>query len=188
MRSLIEKMPVEKLSDYTIGISKLQNKDYNFFWKGDTSFFETFEDSLVEKGNFEAKLLLRKSEALLHLQLAIKGELELVCDRSLEEFVYPFETEGVQILRFSDHAEPLSDEMELIPRGIAEINVAHYIYELIALAVPMKKLHPKFREEENNEDLILVYSSEKKAQETIKEENEPDPRWEELKKLIEKNK
>jgi len=187
LRSLIEKMPVEKLSDYTIGIAKLQNKDYNFFWKGDTSFFETFEDSLVEKGSFEVNVLLRKSEALLHLQLAIKGELELVCDRSLEEFSYPFETEGIQILRFSDHAEPLSDEMELIPRGIAEINVAHYIYELIALAVPMKKLHPKLRAEENNEDLILVYSSENKENE-LKEENKPDPRWEELKKLIEKNK
>lgn len=180
-------MPVEKLSDYTIGIAKLPNKDHHFSWKGDASFFEAFEDSPVEKGIFEVKLLLRKSEALLHLQLAIRGEIELVCDRSLEEFAYPFETEGIQILRFADHAEPLSDEMELIPRGTAEINVAHYIYELIALAVPMKKLHPKLKAEENDEELTLVYSSDKKTKEE-KEEDKPDPRWEELRKLIEKNK
>ncbi|NJO92327.1 MAG: DUF177 domain-containing protein [Chloroflexia bacterium] len=68
----------------------------------------------------------------------IAGTLQLICDRSLEQFDYPFETEGVQILRFSDQAEPITDEMELVPRGIAEINVAHYIYELVALAVPMK--------------------------------------------------
>ncbi|GAB4124360.1 MAG: DUF177 domain-containing protein [Raineya sp.] len=179
---------MEKLSDYTIGIAKLQNKEYSFSWKGDASFFEAFEDSLIEKGSFEAKLLLRKSEALLHLQFAIKGELGLVCDRSLEDFAYPFETTGTQILRFSDHTEPLTDEMELITRGTAEINVAHYIYELIALAVPMKKLHPKFWAEEKKEDLTLVYSSEKKEQETKKEDSKFDPRWDELKKLIEKSK
>ncbi|MFN3316376.1 MAG: YceD family protein [Raineya sp.] len=181
------KLSVEKLLDYTIGIAKLQNKEYSFSWKGDANFFEAFEDSLVEEGKFEVKLLLRKSEALLHLQLAIKGTLDLICDRSLEEFPYPFETEGIQILRFADHAESISDEMELIPRGAAEINIAHYIYELIALAVPMKKLHPKFRAEEKDEDLTLVYSSENQKKEA-KEEDKPDPRWEELKKLIEKNK
>lgn len=178
---------MEKLSDYTIGIAKLQNKEYSFSWKGDANFFEAFEDSLVERGTFEVKLLLRKSEALLHLQLAIKGVLDLVCDRSLEEFAYPFETEGIQILRFSDHAEPINDEMELIPRGAAEINVAHYIYELIALAMPMKKLHPKFWAEEKDEDLTLVYSSENQKKEQ-EEESKADPRWEELKKLIKKNK
>lgn len=177
---------MERLLDYTIGIAKLQNKEYGFSWKGDANFFAAFEDSLVEQGIFEAKLLLRKSDALLHLQFAIQGTLELTCDRSLEQFDYPFETSGTQILRFSDHAESISDEMELIPRGIAEINVAHYLYELIALAVPMKKLHPRYQTDESSEDLTLVYSSENREKEQI---NEPvDPRWEELKKLIDKNK
>jgi uncharacterized metal-binding protein YceD (DUF177 family) len=180
---------VEKLSDYTLGIAKLQNKEYNFSWKGDANFFAAFEDSLVERGTFEAKLSLRKSEALLHLQFLIQGVLELTCDRSLEPFEYPFQAEGTQILRFSDHAEPLSDEMELVPRGIAEINVAHYIYELIALAVPMKKLHPRFQNDTNTEDLTLVYSSETKEKKEVEDKNNTsDPRWEELKKLIDNKK
>jgi uncharacterized metal-binding protein YceD (DUF177 family) len=131
-------------------------------------------------------MMLRKSEALLHLNFQIDGTLELVCDRSLEKFDHPFHTEGVQILRFSDHAEQINDEMELIPRGLAEISVAQYIYELISLSVPMKKLHPRFKEDQDDstDELKLVYSSEQKKKEV--QEDNIDPRWEELKKIFKK--
>lgn len=177
---------MKTLKDYIVPIAKLQSKDYIYEWGGESAFFATFEQSLVEKGTFQVKMLLRKSEALLHLNFEIKGTLELVCDRSLETFGYPFSTEGIQILRFSDHSEQFSEEMELVPRGIAEIDVSHYIYELIALAVPMKKLHPKFEEEENDDTLTLIYSSEQKDITIEKTDQLPDPRWEELRKLIDK--
>lgn len=177
---------MERLNDYKVGIAKLQNKDYHFEWQGSSDFFTSFEDGFVENGSFTVKMTLRKSEALLHLSFHINGVLELVCDRSLEKFDYPFHTEGIQILRFSDHAEQITDEMELIPRGIAEINVSQYIYELINLAVPMKKLHPRFQNEtDDDQELKLVYTSEKKTKEVNSEDN-TDPRWEELKKIFNK--
>ena len=58
--------------------------------------------------------------------------------------------------------------------------------EFIALAIPLKKLHPRFKdEEEQDEDLStgkIVYSSEAEGDEN-KNENEGDPRWNILKKL-----
>ncbi|MDX1904251.1 MAG: DUF177 domain-containing protein, partial [Thermonemataceae bacterium] len=114
------------------------------------------------------------------------GLMELVCDRSLEIFGYPFQTEGLQLLRFSDHSEQLSEELELIPKGTSQINVAYYIFELITLAIPMKKLHPRFQQEQtnDNEAMLLVYSSEKKEDKKTTDTKNIDPRWEELKKLI----
>ncbi|KOY84763.1 hypothetical protein AD998_00090 [bacterium 336/3] len=177
---------MERLNEYKVGIAKLQNKDYYFEWQVGREFFISFEETFVENGSCKVKMTLRKSEALLHLIFDIEGVLELTCDRSLEKFDYPFHTEGVQILRFSDHSEQITDEMELIPRGIAEINVSQYIYELISLAVPMKKLHPRFQEEKNsNEELTLVYTSNKKTKDQNSEET-TDPRWEELKKIFNK--
>jgi uncharacterized metal-binding protein YceD (DUF177 family) len=177
---------LESLREYTVGIAKLQNKDYYFDWQCGRDFFESFEERFVDNGNCKVNMMLRKSEALLHLNFQIDGTLELVCDRSLEKFDHPFHTEGVQILRFSDHAEQINDEMELIPRGLAEISVAQYIYELISLSVPMKKLHPRFKEDQDDstEELKLVYSSEQKKKEV--QEDNIDPRWEELKKIFKK--
>lgn len=175
------------LQEYTIEIARLQNKDYHYTWIGNDTFFESFAEALVQKGNFEAKMRLRKSDALLQLDFEIQGNLQLVCDRSLDSFLYPFQTQGKQVLQFSDHNEVLDDEFELIAKGTPQINVAQYIYELIMLAVPMKKLHPRYQEKNKEGDIKLVYSSGEK--EIQKEKNtEIDPRWAELKKLLENKK
>lgn len=176
------------LEEYSIAITKLKNQSYQYKWKGNDSFFAAFEDSLVKKGSFEVTMHLQKSEVLIQLNFQIKGKMELVCDRSLESFMYPFQTEGRQVLQFSDHDEVVDTEYELITKGTPEINVAQYIYELIMLAIPMKKLHPRFQKTQSKEELKLVYSSTTYSTETeTNNASSVDPRWLELKKLLNKN-
>jgi len=53
------------------------------------------------------------------------------------------------------------------------------MYEFISLEIPIKKLHPKFRDEEDdNGEGKIVYKSESKD-----DDSDIDPRWEKLKKL-----
>ena len=62
--------------------------------------------------------------------------------------------------------EELTEEISIINRNKTQINVAGYIYEFIALALPMKKIHPDLRkpEEEGEEETeTLIYSSENKT-------------------------
>jgi uncharacterized metal-binding protein YceD (DUF177 family) len=65
--------------------------------------------------------------------------------------------------------------------------VAQYIYEFIGLAIPMKRLHPRFEEEEQeDEDIegILIYSTKKEGDDPEDEEDEKiDPRWDILNNL-----
>lgn len=66
----------------------------------------------------------------------------------------------------------------MIHRGTETLELGQYIYEFIALAIPMKKLHPRFQDEPDDEGSIIYTSDTDK-----KEEEEIDPRWEKLKKL-----
>ena len=89
------------------------------------------------------------------------------------------------LLKFSDHNEELTDEIELIERNTPTVNVARYIFEFISLSLPMKKLHPRFRAEIDDEDDEsegkIIYQSEPEPDETG---NAPlDPRWEALRRL-----
>ena len=86
------------------------------------------------------------------------------------------------IYKFGDKPEVLSDEMEVIPYGVPKINVSQHIFDFISLQIPIKKLHPKFRNEVGgNEKGIMVYSDSSKKAEV---ENESiDPRWADLLKL-----
>lgn len=182
---------VKEQNRYSIDIYGLEDKPYEFDFELGASFFESLEQDLIERGEFKVHLLLDKSSTMLQLRFTIKGSVELICDRSLEPYTEEVDTEGVMILKFGDHDEELTEEISLINRNTTKISVAGYIFEFIALALPMKKIHPDLRttaDEEDSEEEFesLVYSSESaSASEDEEGENEEkiDPRWEALKKL-----
>ena len=83
------------------------------------------------------------------------------------------------IFKFGEAVEEVSDEITIIPQDLQQLDVGQFIYEYIVLEVPIKKIHPRYQsdsEEDETEEGKLIYQSEKS-------EDAIDPRWEELKKL-----
>ena len=161
--------------DFLLNIPSLKNGVHEFHFEIKNSFFEQFENGLVEKGNGECDLTLKKSETMMQLAFEINFEIELICDRSLEPFQYPIKKKVELIVKFGEVDEELSEDLIVINFETQIFNVAPYLNEIIGLSIPMKKLHPKY---EGLETPDLIYRSED-------EENseEMDPRWEALKKL-----
>lgn len=175
---------MKDFADYIIEISSLKNQDYEYDFLVTDRFFQLFPGSLIEQGNVNIKVLLRKSETMLQLHFKLSGSIVLVCDRSLENFDFPIKSEAKLILKFGASNEVINDDLEIISRDTIEINVAQYIYEYIVLEVPMKKLHPKFQDDSEDEEDVLVYSSEENEPENEPEKDtDIDPRWQALKKL-----
>lgn len=176
------------LRAYDINIVGLENKRYEYDFESDDSFFAALEQELIEKGTVRTHLVLDKSETMIRLDFHIQGTIEQTCDRSLDCYDEPVNTQHTIMLKFADHNEELTDEIELIDRNTVTINVARYIFEFIGLSLPMKKLHRRFRAEEQDgdedENGKMVYRS---NPETNDESNDDqptvDPRWEALRKL-----
>lgn len=172
----------KELRSYSIPIAQLENKHYSYVFEGGDAFFAAFDQHLIEKGQFRAEVTLDKSSTLMMLNFSISGVYELTCDRSLEAFQAPFETRQKQVIKFGEKPEQLTDEIEIIAWETPEINVAPLLFDFIALTVPMKKLHPKFRQQDEDSDAdTLVYSSAQTGEQDQKPED--DPRWAALKKL-----
>lgn len=136
------------LANYKIDIFRLENKQYVLEFEGDNQFFAEFEQDEVGKGNFKAKVTLDKSETMIQLLYEIEAVVELTCDRSLELFDYPISITKKMILKFADRTEEVTDELMLIDRHVQQINVAQDIFDFIFLEIPIKRLHPKFVQEE----------------------------------------
>jgi DUF177 domain-containing protein len=164
--------------DYNIDIFKLSNSSHQYNFDFDDSFFGLFEESLVNKGSGKIVLELLKSDSFIELKFEIEGKIELVCDRSLEPFWFELKLTDKLLLKFGEEWEEISDEILMMPRDEQTINVSQYIYEFIGVAIPMKKLHPKFDNEDENDEFI--YSSDDNKEE---ENNMIDPRWKKLKDL-----
>ncbi|MDZ7934759.1 MAG: DUF177 domain-containing protein [Emticicia sp.] len=171
------------LSKYDINIQGLEEKVHHFDFEGDDKFFGAFEQSFITKGNFKALVRLNKNSALIQLDFNITATLELTCDRSLELFDEDVQVSEKYIYKFGDRHEEISDEIEMIPYGADTINIAQHIYDFIGISLPMKKLHPRFRDEDIEDDGLLVYTSEKEEPTDEQKEQKIDPRWAALGKL-----
>ncbi|MBC8153177.1 MAG: DUF177 domain-containing protein [Bacteroidetes bacterium] len=175
---------MNELRKYDINIYGLENKRYDFDFESGDTFFDALEQNLIKKGQFTTHVTLDKSETMIRLDFHTKGEVEQVCDRSLDEYNEPIDIENRMLLKFSDHNEELTDEIELIERNTATVNVARYIFEFIGLSLPMKRIHPRLRTEDDEDDESegkLIYKSEPEPD----EDGSPalDPRWEALRRL-----
>ena len=168
----------KELRDFTINIVALQNATHDFDFKITQEFFQSFQNSLVEKGEGEAFLKLDNSETMLHLHFNIQCQLELTCDVTLEKFFHPISVRKDIIVKFGEEDMELSEDVVVIHRDSAALNVSKFIYEFICLEIPMKKVHPRLKDVERDE---IVYSDKQETEDS--QEEVIDPRWEALKKL-----
>lgn len=176
------------LKGLDIEIFNLQIKTYYYDFVVDDKFFQEFEDSLIRNGRAAINVELKKSAAFIELKLKIEGNIGLICDRSLEEFDYPIALEHELIFKFGDEYMELDDFMVQISKNTERIHLAQFVYEFITLAIPMKKLHPRFSDVEDEEG-IVVYTSKTDSdqgdeEKTLSDSNNViDPRWQKLNEL-----
>ncbi|TAE25857.1 MAG: DUF177 domain-containing protein [Cytophagales bacterium] len=176
---------MNELRAYEIPIYGLDNKRYEYDFESGDAFFGALEQDMIAQGTVKTHLTLDKSETMIRLEFRITGTVEQPCDRSLDLYDEPIDVTRLLLLKFSDHNEELTDEIELIERNTHTVNVARYIFEFIATSMPMKKLHPRFRNEDEQDDASegkLIYRSDE-HEETTDQESAVDPRWAALRKL-----
>jgi len=172
------------LNPYSVNIIGLSNRVHTFNYQFSDEFFARYGTNLVSGGKFNAELVLDKHETFIEAEFKINGQAGLICDRSLDPFDFPVTIDKKVVFKYGEEEKELSDEILLITRDTTSIDLGQLMYEYIVLEVPMRKLHPRFRDEEaedENEEGKVIYSS--STDENDSEEEQIDPRWEQLKKL-----
>jgi uncharacterized metal-binding protein YceD (DUF177 family) len=157
------------------------------------AFFQQVEgNELLEKGHLTARVKIEKGANLMELTFHITGKVQLTCDRSLEVFDHPLDITEKMIYKFGSEVKEIDESVMMITRETPSINVAQLIYEYILLALPLKKIHPDYKNELDEEDNELeggfVYvdgdSTESSEDDLSNKTTTPvDPRWEQLGKL-----
>ena len=170
---------------YRVNIVGLANTIHHFEFEVGNDFFSRYGTQLLSEGALVAKVTLDKRETFIDATFAIKGSTKLICDRSLDPFDFPIKTEKRLVFKYGDADEEISDEIVMINRESESLELGRYIFEFIALEVPMKKLHPRYRDEEDEDEESegkIIYTS-KSTDSDPEDGGDIDPRWEILKKL-----
>jgi uncharacterized protein len=167
------------LDKFNVDIFKLSNEIHDYDFEFDNRFFAEFENSIVSVGKGTVKVKLEKNESFIKMTINVDADIELECDRTLDKFSHPIKALNVIIFKYGEEEKELDDDIVVIKRNTQRINLGQYIYEFIGTEIPMKKLHPRFDNTDDEDELI--YSSNAETEEDTSKE--VDPRWNALKNL-----
>ena len=107
----------------------------------DSLFFTNIGSEDIQKGRVNARLTISKKGGAFDLSFTFSGVVVVPCDRCLDDMDLPIETTAHLIVKFGkDYAEE-SDEIVVIPEVEGKINLTWFLYEFIALAIPIKHVH-----------------------------------------------
>jgi uncharacterized protein len=167
--------------DFSVNILGLSKDVHQVEFKLDEDFFKKYGQEIVAHGNFATQVTLDKRETFIEADFKIEGNAFLICDRSLDEFDFPISISKKIVFKYGEEPKEVSDEIIIITHDQQKLDVGQLIYEFIVLEIPIKKLHPKFQRETEDETYgTVIYTSSTESEEEI-----VDPRWEMLKKLKE---
>ncbi len=182
-----------EMGTYEIPIRGLKEGKTSYNFLCDKAFFSQMEDSLVEDGNLEAVVDVRRSGDIVRLGISITGTIKATCDICLGEFDYEVEDCGGEItLKLGEKFEEVGDDVYEVDRAEEGLSVAQWLYEFVCVSLPIRMEHPRDENGERTCDKemlrkIAEYSSENQDRETTENEKSGeetiDPRWAILKGL-----
>ncbi|WP_299108515.1 DUF177 domain-containing protein [uncultured Winogradskyella sp.] len=176
---------MKALKSYTIPFVGLKIGEHHFDYQIDNTFFQHFEYDEFNSVDVKIDLKFEKKSTLLELYFSAKGVVNVNCDITNEHYDQAIDDAFKLVVKFGNEYNNDNEDILIVPHGDYEINVAQYIYELIILAVPIKRIHPGI-EDGTLESDILSKLEELSPQEDIKNKSSEDidPRWNNLKKLL----
>lgn len=172
------------LKQYRIPFSGLAAGKHDFEFEVDNKFFDSYEHSLVKKGNLTAKVSLQKQETMLIVHFDIKGDIQLTCDVCLTEFDAPIHFQEKVLVKFiNEDWNNETEEVIILNKTDHELDIATLLYEYINVRVPY---YVKCSEQGKNItcDRTMLERLENPESEDLQQENEIiDPRWAALKNI-----
>ena len=178
---------MKKLNEFFIPFIGLKLGKHQFEYQIDKAFFDFFEYDEFESSNIKVSLVLEKKSTMLELNFKHKGTIFVPCDLTNEMFDLPIKGKLRLVVQFGEEFNDDNDELLILPHGEHQIDVSQLIYEMIALSVPFKKIHPGIKEGTLN-TAGLQKLNELKVKETKEKKNTEieniDPRWDKLKQLL----
>lgn len=155
-----------KLDGYKVDLKGMATDTVSYRWQADNDFFSAVQGPEIKQGLLDVALRVKRTSGAYELEFQLQGEVEVTCDRCLEIMNQPIDAFcTLRVVMGEDFVD--DGDVVVIPEREGVINVAWNIYEFAALQIPLRHVH-----------LDCEALSESSEEERV------DPRWAELKKLI----
>lgn len=122
--------------------------EHHFEFVLDETFFSEFPlQDLEGLRPATVRVTMRKANHMLELDFAYEGAMDTTCDLSNEPFVLELKNAFSVVVKFGEAFDDSEPEVLVLPHGSYEADLKQYLYELVALSVPLQRVKPELRED-----------------------------------------
>lgn len=159
-----------------VRFSGLKSGAYTFDTTLDDTVLCGFQNEEIKGGNVHFDIKMERNERMIMFTFAFEGEVKTECDRCLGDMTVKVEGEEHLNVRFSDEETTDEEDTVILPETANEIDLTPWLYEYVAVRVPIQHTHP----EGECDPEMVKFIVEEEQQRT---DDYVDPRWEALKDL-----
>ena len=132
---------MEILKRYIVPFKGLKIGVHQFDFEVDDALFQAFEGSEVKHGTAKVSIELTMEASMLTLDVEIRGEVTVECDRCLDDCILPIEFDDQIHVKFSEEEIEFDGEVLWLNPSEGEIELGRYIYDSIVLSLPHSRVH-----------------------------------------------
>lgn len=188
-----------KFDLYKIELKNLSPGVHEYEYFLENKFFVDIDGDEVQKGKVKVNLTVKRTSMVFDMNFQLEGIVYVPCDRCLDDMELPVSTQNKLVVKFGKEYAEESEEIVIIPEEEGEINLAWFIYEFIALAIPMKHIHAPGKCNKAMSSKLKKHTArraddedefdEEAADDIVVDDDAADmpsdPRWDALKGLVE---
>lgn len=175
-----------KSDTYKIELKGLSDGIYEYDFHLDDQFFSAVEDAEVKRGDVSVHLKVRKIEESFDFDFNLTGTVVVLCDRCLDDMEYEIDAQNGFTVKYGEESSDEGDKLVITP-DCNELDLSWYLYEFVALELPLTHTHPEGECNSEMDALLQQYSGASTSEDEAGESEPVDSRWSELKKLIDNN-
>jgi len=127
---------------YRIAFTGLKPGTHSYSFRVGNGFFEQIRDAEITAGDVTVEVTMVKEERMMDLHLELSGNVRVVCDRCNEPLEIGVKGPERLIVKIGDHWEEESEDVQVVPDTMHEIDLAPFLYEYIHLLLPARRVHP----------------------------------------------
>lgn len=154
------------------------------FTLGD-SFFASSENNEWDGGLIQVSVAVSEAPGVITLEFNMSGNINITCDRCLEFYTESIASTQTLYIKFGEETGEISENVIVLSREEHHLEISPFLNEFLILALPLKKVHADNDDGTSGCNKKMIEKLEKHLIQEVEEIT--DPRWDELKKLLDKN-
>lgn len=170
---------------FKLRLSGVEDGTYCYSVVCDKAFIELAELTDLKDANLNLQIEMVKTDKLVVENCHFNGEVVALCDRCLLPVSIPMDFDSRLLVKLVPQVEEGEndddDDIWVLEENTYELDIFHFVYESIMLAIPIRIVHEDDEDGNSTCDPKVMETLNNMSAST--EESTTDPRWDALKNL-----